>query len=97
MQQFCLLIFLLVYFNLLYMFLATNSPIFRSTFDCIYSFGTVQCTSIAADRWQGWGSISTGRQQYRRIVPKAVYTVKSTPEDGRVCHPKHIQQIQIDQ
>jgi len=28
---------------------------------------------------------------------KAVYTVKSVPEDGRVCRPKHVEQIQIDQ
>jgi len=26
-------------------------------------------------------------------VPKAVYTVKSVPEDGRVCRPKHVEQI----
>ena len=35
-----LLIILLIYLNLLYMLRATNSPIFWSTFDCIYSFGT---------------------------------------------------------
>jgi len=28
---------------------------------------------------------------------KAVYRVKSAPEYGRVCRPKHIEQIQIDQ
>jgi len=28
---------------------------------------------------------------------KAVYTVKSTLEDGQVFCPKHIEQIQIDQ
>jgi len=28
---------------------------------------------------------------------KAVYTVKSAAEDGRVCRPKHVDQIQIDQ
>jgi len=32
----------------------------------------------------------TGRQQCRRIAPKAVYTVKSAPENGRVCRPKHV-------
>jgi len=31
-----------------------------------------------------------GRQQRRCIVPKAVYTVKSAPEDGRICLPKHV-------
>jgi len=28
---------------------------------------------------------------------KAVYTVKSAPEDGQICHPKHVEQVQIDQ
>ena len=46
----------------------------------------VQCTDIPA-----------GRQQYRCIIPKAVYTVKSAPEDGRICRPKHVELIQIDQ
>jgi len=32
---------LLIYLNLLYMSLATNSPICRSTFDCLYSFGAM--------------------------------------------------------
>jgi hypothetical protein len=32
----------------------------------------------------------TGRQQCRCIVPKAVYTVKGSPEDGRICRPKHV-------
>jgi len=27
---------------------------------------------------------------------KAVHTFKSAPEDGRVCRPKHVEQIQID-
>ena len=32
----------------------------------------------------------TDRQQRRCVVPKAVYTVKSAPEDGRICRPKHV-------
>jgi hypothetical protein len=28
---------------------------------------------------------------------KAVYRVKSAPEYGWVCRPKHVEQIQIDQ
>jgi len=42
-NNFRLLIFLLIKMNLFYMFRATNSPIFRSIFDCIYthSFGTM--------------------------------------------------------
>ena len=43
------------------------------------------------------GCLVTGWQQYRCIVPKAVYTAKSAPEDGRVCRPKHVEQIQIYQ
>jgi len=35
------------------MFRATNSPIFRSTF-WLYIQLLVQCTDIAADRWQVW-------------------------------------------
>jgi len=41
--------------------------------------------------------LATGRQQYRYIVPKGVYTVKNAPEDGGVCRPKHEQLIQLDQ
>jgi len=59
-------LFFLIYFNLLYMFRATNSPIFRSTF-WLYIQLLVQRTDTAADRWP-W--------QYRYVVPKAVYTVK---------------------
>jgi len=38
MQHLSFIDLLLIYLNLLYMFRTTNSPIFRSTFDCIYSF-----------------------------------------------------------
>jgi len=44
-----------------------------------------------------WYDIAAGRQQDRCIVPKIVYTVKSAPEDGRVCRSKHVEKIQIDQ
>ena len=49
------------------------------------AFGTVQCTVIAAELVTGW-------LQYRCVIPKAVYTVKSAPEDGRICRPKHVDQ-----
>jgi hypothetical protein len=69
-----------------YMFQAANSPILRSTFDCIYSSGTMHlhCCRLV-----------TGRQQCQCIVPKlhctkAVYTVKSAPEDGWICCLKHV-------
>jgi hypothetical protein len=32
----------------------------------------------------------TSQQQCWCIVPKAVYTVKSDPEDRRICRPKHV-------
>jgi len=63
-NNFRLLIFLLVYLNLLYMFRATNSPIFRSTFDFIYSFGTMHrycCRPVTRLRWNF--SLIIGRQQ----------------------------------
>jgi hypothetical protein len=39
----------------------------------------------------------TGQQQCRCTVPKAVYTDKSAPEDGRFGRPKHVGLIYIDQ
>jgi len=62
------------------MFRATDSPIPMSTFLTVYPAKVT-------------GRV-TGRQQYRCIVPKAVYTVKkSASEDGRVCRPKHAELI----
>jgi hypothetical protein len=46
-NKFRLLILLLIYLNLLYRFLATNSPTFANTFDSTYGFGraiSVHCT-----------------------------------------------------
>jgi len=43
------------------------------------------------------GDKVTGRQQYRCIVPKLYIQSKGALEDGRICRPKHVQQIQIDQ
>jgi hypothetical protein len=56
------------------MFLATNSPILRSTF-LLYIQLLVQCIDTAADRC---------------VVPKAVYKSKSALEDGRICRPKRV-------
>jgi hypothetical protein len=56
------------------MFQVTNLPILRSTLTVYTAFGTW---------WQQFHlNRATGRQQCRHIVPKAVYTVKSAPEDG---------------
>jgi hypothetical protein len=63
----------------------------------------LQCTDIAADRWQGWNGTPVPSQNCHRSAAisvhcnQAVYTVKSAFEDGRVCRPKHVEQIQIDQ
>jgi len=60
-QRFHLLIFLIQP----YMFQATNSPILRSTFYCIYSFWYNAPTLLP-----------TGRQQCRCIVPNCIYSQK---------------------
>ena len=67
MQQCSFIDFLLIYLDPLYMLRATNSPIFRSTFDCIYSFGTMHryCyRPVTRLRW----NLVTGRHQL--YVPK---------------------------
>ena len=67
------------------MFRATNSPILRSTFELHIQL-LVQCMASAADRCHG----TADGQQRPYIVPKAVYTVQSAPEDERVCRLKHV-------
>jgi hypothetical protein len=93
---------LLIFLNQPYILRATNSPILRSTFDCIYSFWynatTLLPTSNAFEMYlESHLNGVTGRQQCLCIVPKAVYTVKSVPEDVRICRPKHVGPIQVDQ
>ena len=80
MQQFFrLLIFLIKP----YMFRATNSPILRTFFDCIYSFWynapTLLPTGATAPADSSVGAL------YQKL-----YIVKSAPEDGRICRPKHV-------
>ena len=77
------------------MFRATNSPILRSTFLTIYCFGyntpTLLPTGATVEMELTFHlNRGTGRQQCRCIVPKAVYSQKSAPEDGRICRPKHV-------
>ena len=60
-NNFRLLIFLLIYLNMLHMFRATNSPIFRSTFTCILNPGKMHrycCRPVKRYRQK---SISTFR------------------------------------
>jgi hypothetical protein len=73
-------------FNQPYMFRATSSPILRSTFDCIYNSWYNAPTLLPTG---DTAEMELVRQQYRCIVPKAVYAVKNAPEDGRICRPKH--------
>ena len=62
---------LIIFWNQPYMFRATNSSILRSTFLTVY-------TAFGIMHRHCWRPVprGTGRQQYRCIVPKAVYTVK---------------------
>ena len=77
------------------MFRATNSPILRSTFDCIYSFwynaptllptgATVEMelSSISTVAPVG-GSVGT-------LCQKLYTPSKSASEDGRICRSKHV-------
>ena len=88
---------LLIILNQLYMFRATNSSILRTTF-WLYIELLVQCTEIAADRWQVWDGVPS--QTCHRspvginigaLYQKLYIQSKSAPEDGRVCRPKHVE------
>ena len=72
MQQCSFIDFFLIYFNQPYISRVINSPILRSNFflNCIYTF------RYNAPILLPTGDEVTGRQQYRCIVPKAVYIVK---------------------
>ena len=70
------------------MFRATNSPILRSTLDCIYRFwysvpkllptGATVATVVPVG--------SSVCAQYQKLYMQS----KSIPEDGRICRPKHV-------
>ena len=77
------------------MFRVTNSPILKSTFDCIHIFWynapTMLPTGATVEMEPHFHlNRGTGRQHCRCIVQKAVYAVKNAPEDGRICRPKHV-------
>ena len=77
------------------MFRATDLPILRSTFVCIYSFWynapTLLQTGATVEMELTFHlNRATGRQKCRCIVPKAVHTVENIPEDGRICRPNHV-------
>jgi len=87
-NNFRLLIFLLIYLNLLYMFRVTNSPIFRSTF-WLYIQLLVQCTDIAADRWQGWDGIAVPSQPCWLLHLVGCLHRCSNDARSHKCQPKH--------
>jgi len=61
----------------------------------------VQCTDIAADRWQVEMEVHINLSKVGRnigaLYQSCIYSQKTASEDGQVCRPKHVEQIQIDQ
>ena len=64
----------LIFLNQQYVFRATNSPILKSIFDCIYSF---------------WYNAPVG-SSVGALYQKLYMQSKSAPKDGRICRPKHV-------
>ena len=81
-QLFRLLIFLIQP----YMFQTTNSPILRSTFDCIYSFWYNAPTLLPTDATTVAPVVSSVGALYQKLYIQS----KSAPEDGRICRPKYV-------
>jgi len=77
------------------MFRATNSPIFQEHLLLYIQLWSYNAPTFEMER--------VPSQPCHRLAAmsvhftKAVHTVKSALEDRRVCRPKHVQQIQIDQ
>jgi hypothetical protein len=81
---------LVILLSLIYMFRATVSPIFRSTLAVYTAFwNNVQTVLSAANRWH---RLEGSRQHSRYFVPKRCIYSQSSPEDGRNCRPKHVEQ-----
>jgi len=87
-NDFRLLIFLFIYLNLLHMFRATNSPIFSSTFWLFLQL-LVQCTDIAADRWQGWNGTGVPFQPCCLLHLVGCLHLYSNDARSHKCQPKH--------
>jgi len=94
MQQFSF-IYLLICLNLVYIFRATNSLIFSSTFDCIQLWYNAPILLPTGDK--------TEMEMISSISPLSPVGTnigafyQSAPENGRIFRPKHVEQIQIDQ
>ena len=77
----------LIFLNQPYMFRATNSPILRNTFYCIYSFwynAPTLLPTVATVDVEPVGS-SVGA-----LYQKLYIQSKSAREDGRICRPKRV-------
>jgi hypothetical protein len=64
------------------MFRMTNSPILRSTFDCIYSFWYNAPTLLPTG--------ATVEMELSALYQKLYIQLKSDPAEGRICRPKHV-------
>ena len=65
----------------------------------VYTAFGIQCTDIAADRWQGWdgessnSNFSPGGSNIGALNQSCIYSQKVSPEDGGGCCPKHVEPI----
>ena len=69
---------LLIFLNQPNMFQATNSPILRSIFNCIYSL------------WYSAPPVLPIGSRGGALYQMLYIQLKSAPKDGRVYHPKHV-------
>jgi hypothetical protein len=77
------------------MFRATDSPILKSTFDCIHSFWynapTLLPTGATVEMERSSSSTVTPvGNSVGALYQKLYIQSKSAPEDGRICRPKHV-------
>jgi len=67
------------------MFRATNSPILRRLFNCIYNFWYDALTLLPTGAMVAPVGSSVGV-----LYQKLYIQLKNAPEDGRICRPKHV-------
>ena len=77
------------------MFRATNSPILRALFDCIYSFWynapTLLPTGVTVEmELRSISTVAPVSISVGALYQKLYIQSKSVPEDGRICRPKHV-------
>jgi len=64
------------------------------------AFGTMHrycCRPVTRLRRSSISNVSPVGSNIGALYQKLYIQPKSAPEDGRVCRPKHVEQIQIDQ